>query len=417
MVSTLTDKAKALQKAKTLHSFLSNELELPLGKRAASVETFAAFMGMMRSCNPLHVRHKARAALPVICPLTQRFPEVLVGRLDWYKDVEVCTNEVIDQGGCVMDERKMWRLMLWIWLGNGGNLHQAWRVLEHTPCGRTYRRDDLRQPLEVLRFVIHAVHVTGSLMKVIGSDGLDKKSRLAKRRILVLLEWHKAVPDLVKAFQEGGTAFAKALSNVPGLKGDLTMKEVIIMAAASKYKSVSKVGAPVLPFGQGAKNGALAFLGVPQKAGKDATEHYHRHLNSKIPDLEKAMGRIFPKMSERDCKVTLGDIEPCLCAAFVYAGLVKRLRQNRVKARKAGVLPEDRLWWSAEKLGAPAGFYVYGRDGKREEKPGAVSVPKVPYKKFQLKTVPQERLLTKARMVRSWRFLDGSGRIKRRRTQ
>lgn len=268
--------------------------------------------------------------------------------------------------------------------------------------------------MEVLRFVIHAVHVTGSLMKVIGSDGLDKKSRLAKRRILVLLEWHKAVPDLVEAFKQGGTAFAKALSTVPGLRGDLTMKEVIIMAAASKYKSVSNVGAPVLPFGQGAKNGALAFLGVPQKAGKDATEHYHTHLNSKIPELEKAMRRIFPKLSEHDCKVTLGDIEPCLCAAFVYAGLVNRLRQNRVKARKAGVQPKDQLWWSVEKLGAPAGFYVYGRDGKREEKAGAVSVPKVAYNRFQLKVMPQSRFLTKARMVRTWRSMSGDGRIRKR---
>jgi len=261
----------------------------------------------------------------------------------------------------------------------------------------------LKQPLEVLRFVIHAVHVTGKLMKVIGSDGLDKKSRLAKRRILFLLEWHKAVPALVEAFKQGGTTFSKALKDVPGLKGDLTMKEIIIMFAASKQKAVSNVAAPVLPFGQGAKNGALAFLGIPQKMGKDATQHYHKRLNSKIPDLEQAMARIFPKLSKRDCRVTLGDIEPCLCAAFVYAGLVGRLRQNCEKARKEpGLQPQDQMWWSVERLGAPAGFYVYGRDRKREEKPDAVPVPKVSYNRFRLNQMPPMQFLKKSTMVRHW---------------
>ena len=63
MVSTLTDKAKALQKAQAVHSFLSDELQLPVGSCAASVNTFAAFMGVMRSCNPLHCRSAARKAL------------------------------------------------------------------------------------------------------------------------------------------------------------------------------------------------------------------------------------------------------------------------------------------------------------------------------------------------------------------
>jgi len=208
---------------------------------------------------------------------------------------------------------------------------------------------------------------------------------------------------LVEAFKQGGTTFSKALKDVPGLKGDLTMKEIIIMFAASKQKAVSNMAAPVLPFGQGAKNGALAFLGIPQKSGKDATQHYHKRLNSKIPALEQAMARIFPKLSKRDCRVTLGDIEPCLCAAFVYAGLVGRLRQNCEKARKEpGLQPQDQMWWSVERLGAPAGFYVYGRDRKREEKPDAVPVPKVSYKRFCLKQMPPMQFLKKSTMVRHW---------------
>ncbi|CAE8606504.1 unnamed protein product, partial [Polarella glacialis] len=112
----------------------AEELQLNIGRKAASVETFAAFMGMMRSCNPLHPRRKAQKQLPVICPLVQRFPEVLTGKLTWYKDVAVALSDVVDFGGAALDASKMWRMMVWIWLGNGGNLHQAWNIFKEFPC-------------------------------------------------------------------------------------------------------------------------------------------------------------------------------------------------------------------------------------------------------------------------------------------
>lgn len=417
MVSTPTDKGKALQQAKEVHLFLSGELQLPLECRAASVETFAAFMGMMRSCNPLHADHSAaRKALPVICPIVQRFPEVLVGKLDRYKDVEVCTAEIIDHGGSVVDENKMWRLLLWIWLGNGGNRHEAWNHLKNTPCGATYKTGDLRQPLEVIRFTIYAVRVTGALMRVIGSDGLDKKSRLGKSRILYLLEWHKAVPQLVEAFHQGAEAFARVLRTLPSLKGDLSSKELLIMFAASKYAAISKVGKPVLTFGQGAKNGAMAFLSVKQMAGKAATEYYHKALVAKIPALELAMAKLFPKLGRHCTRVTLGDIEPCLCAMFVYAGLVRKLRSIRGKGNRQFVSQSDDIWSSIERLPAPAGFYAYGRDGRLVDKPGTVHVPKLAYKRFRLEAMPRKRFLNKDSMIRRWSAtLNDDGPAKKRR--
>jgi len=402
-VSCLTDQAKALAKARDLHSFLVKELQLPIGRKAASVETFAAFMGMMRSCNPLHVRRRALAELPVRCPLVRRFPEVLTGKLLWYKDVEVGLSDVIDRGGAVLDANKMWRLMVWIFLGNGGRLHQAWHALDGTPCTRVYRKGDLRQPLEVLRFVIHAVHETGSLMRVIGSDGLDKKSRLAEARILFLLEWHKAVPALVEAFHRGSDAFDKALLRVRGLKGDLTRKEILILFSASRHPDLSVVGEPTLPFGQGAKNGAKAFLGVPQRSGPSATRYYHQRLKAKIPKIEATMARLFPALPSRDLHVTLGDLEPCLCAAFVYSGLVVSLRKILGEDCCRVVRGNDQATWRAiEHVRVPAGFYAYTRGGRPQASGSEVHVPRLPYKRFRLAKVPARRFLSKKCLLRHW---------------
>ena len=41
-----------------------------------------------------------------------------------------------------------------------------------------------------------------------------------------------------------------------------------------------EVGQSLLPFGQGAKNGALVFLGIPLKTGKDSGFYYKRCLPS-----------------------------------------------------------------------------------------------------------------------------------------
>lgn len=402
MVSVLCDRKKGFAKAKEVHSFLTQELKLPVHGRPNSPEAFAAFVGMMRCCNPLRAPRSVHQKMSVLCPIVQRFPEVLTGKLVWYKDVHVALEDVIEKGGAYMDVDKMWRLMLWIFLGNGGNRHKAWHRLQHTPCGKAYREKDKRQPLEVLRYVIHAVHKLGGLMQVIGSDGLDKKSRLAKGRILYLLEWHEAVPRLVKAFHEGAQAFSDVLNGVRGLRGDLTRKEVLILLAASKFKAIASVGAPGLPFGQGAKNGAMAFLGVPMMHGAGATEHYHKKLTAVIPKLEDTIKRLFPMLPPKLRSVTLGDIEVCLCAAFVYAGLTRNLRKLLGPDQRGLVSRDPEATWEAvEQLRVPAGFYTYSPEGKPSTEDRA-RLPRISYGRLRLHAVPPKRYLTKDALLRRW---------------
>jgi len=94
--------------------------------------------------------------------------------------------------------------------------------------------------------------------------------------------------------------------------------------------------------------------------------------------------------------------------------LGKRLREIRVKARKSGIKLEDEMRWSVEYLGAPAGFYVYGSDDKREEKVGAVHVPQLAYERFRLEVMPPNRFLNKASIMRPWRRIPGNDRASKR---
>ena len=60
-----------------------------------------------------------------------------------------------------------------------------WRMsAQSLACNQRYALCQVvqTQPLEVLRFVCAVLAARGSLMSVIGSDGLDKKSRLATKR-------------------------------------------------------------------------------------------------------------------------------------------------------------------------------------------------------------------------------------------
>ena len=55
---------------------------------------------------------------------------------------------------------------------------------------------------------------------------------------------------------------------MPGLRGELSSKELYVIMAVAKNNSIARVGRFSLPFGQGAKNGAKTFLKVPLKAGR-----------------------------------------------------------------------------------------------------------------------------------------------------
>ena len=57
--------------------------------------------------------------------LTQRFPTVHTGRLLQYPDVYVAKQEILDADNRVVHESKLWRLLLWLFLGNGGCQRRA----------------------------------------------------------------------------------------------------------------------------------------------------------------------------------------------------------------------------------------------------------------------------------------------------
>lgn len=408
MVSRLDDESKAKHISETLQSFLRKEMQLPLPsfqgpREKCGVEVFGALLGLHRASNPLFPQRTSLRSMKVVCPLTRRFPTTLTGRLVHYEDVQVALAEVIDKDGPSMDLRKMWRLLLWIWLGNGGHKHKAWHLLKDTPAATAYRPGP-RQPFEVLRWTIHAVCTVGSLMKVIGSDGLDKKSRLSSNRILYLKSWHEAVPSLVEAFKAGSEAFSTEIGKIIGLRGDLTSKELVVLLSASKYSSIRDVAHP-LPFGQGARNGAKAFLNIEQMKGSDSSARYCDLLEQIIPELERTITKYFPNLPPQLRKVTLGDIEPCLCGAFVYTRLATQLRKvlPKMNCKMRGL--DDETWSAVETLGTPAGFLPHDRNGKLEVADD-VELPSLPYSKWRLAAIPPSRLINKRGFFRLWGFGD-----------
>lgn len=405
MVSPLKDDKRAKHLSKTMHSFLSEDLKLKLprfGSKDAPVNTFGAFLGILRASNPLFPQKKALRALKVRCPLTQRFPTTHVGILAHYEDVHVSLKEVIDKGSGKMDNHRMWRLILWIFLGNGGHMHVAWHSLKKTPCASSYRPDP-RQPLEVLRWASIAVCHLGGVMKVIGSDGLDKKFRLSKSRFLWLCNWHKEVPALAKSFNESPESFHAKLSTIKGLKGDLTQKEILILLAESRHNNLRKVGQAMLPFGQGAKNGAKTFLEIPLVNGPEAARFYEETLMKNCTKLEKVITRLFPSLPVKLRKVTLGDIEPCLCGAFIYSKQVEKLRSSLPHGRWD---PKDidSCWKSVADLPVPAGFLPHGMDGRPEQEAAHNRLPKLGYEQYKVVKLPSEPL-NRHKLLKHWGLL------------
>eukprot|EP00746_Dinoflagellata_sp_MGD_P145100 gnl/MRDRNA2_/MRDRNA2_77754_c0_seq2.p1 gnl/MRDRNA2_/MRDRNA2_77754_c0~~gnl/MRDRNA2_/MRDRNA2_77754_c0_seq2.p1 ORF type:complete len:377 (+),score=41.47 gnl/MRDRNA2_/MRDRNA2_77754_c0_seq2:63-1193(+) len=328
MVSRANDN-EAKELVKTLNTFLKKDLllNLPnLRQRDAAEITFGALLGIMRSCNPLYKQPSAIKSLKVVCPLTRRFPTSFTGKLS--HDTVIAAREIVDQNGPEMNTLKMWRLLLWIFFGDGGHDHQAWHLLKDTPVAKIYRAGDKRQPFEVLKWAIMQVSATGAHMRVFGSDGLDKKSRLSKNRILYLLEWHEAVPELVRAFHQHPAAFNKALCSVNGLRGNLTRKEVLITISASKHNEIRRVAKELIPFGPGGRNGAKVFLGIPRMDGKDSDRSYHDAVAEKLPRLKAVIRKYFPKLPTEAYQVAVADVERGLCGAVTYAKLVKKMRKR-----------------------------------------------------------------------------------------
>eukprot|EP00435_Cladocopium_sp_Y103_P059324 s1634_g21.t1 len=403
MVSPLNDAARAKKLSRLMHGWLSEDLQLSLPKLESTkgrIYTFAAFLGVLRASSPIFKQRKALRDLAVRCPLSCRFPTTHTGKLIHYEDVHAGLTEVVDTDDG-MNNDKMWRFLVWIFLGNGGHQHHAWKAIRNTWATRRYVKDR-QQPLSVLCFVSTAVCRLGGVMKVIGSDGLDKKFRLSQDRFLWLCEWHAAVPQLVAAFHESPERFRQTLKRIKGLGGDLSQKEVLILLGASRHRRLREVGQSLLPFGQGARNGALVFLGIPLKQGKTAAQYYERELTKHCSQMEEAVRELFPSLPKEMCKVSLGDIEPCLCGAFIYAKQVERLRKTLPCRWTWFGHRSDDCWAQVEKLPVPAGFIPYGRDG-RPESLDCGAVAKI-MAKCPKRTEPVRGRLTKRRLLRLWKL-------------
>eukprot|EP00438_Fugacium_kawagutii_P031131 Skav201755 [mRNA] locus=scaffold1973:196931:198193:- [translate_table: standard] len=384
--------------AQLMHEWLSKDLQLKLPRFEAphsKTWAFGAFLGVLRASSPLFEQPAALRELAVRCPLACRFPTTHTGKLTHYEDVHVALKEVVDVGNG-MDDTKMWRLLVWIFLGNGGHHHHAWMELKSTWATTTYIHGDVRQPLSILRFVSAAVCSLGGVMKVIGSDGLDKKFRLSEARFLWLCDWHKEVPALVEAFNHSPESFRAKLKMMKGLGGDLTQKEILILLGASRYKRLRDVGRSLLPFGQGAKNGALVFLGIPLTRGKGAAEFYQRELTKYCGELEYVLNTLFPSLPHNMRKVSLGDIEPCLCGAFIYVKQVEKLRQS---LRGRWKWSDDAHWSKVERLGVPAGFIPFTKGGARE---ASTAAGKAKIEKCPKRAKHVDGHLTKSKLLRQW---------------
>ncbi len=244
MVSPLKDHERAKNLLHMVDGCLSKDLQPSAWRsKKGRIYTFTAFVGVLRASSSLLRHRKAFGDLQVSCPLARRFPTTHTGMLIHYEDVHVALSEIIDANGADMTKKD----------------HAAWHVLK--TCWSTWR-DAVCQPLSILRFVCRSGEI-----KVIGPDGLDKKSRLSKGAFLTLRGWHQHVPSLVTAFNQSPQAFTEEFTCVRGLRGTLTEKEVFILLV--KHAQYKKVGQFLLVLGQGTKNRALVFLGIRLKTCKD----------------------------------------------------------------------------------------------------------------------------------------------------
>ncbi|CAE6916057.1 unnamed protein product [Symbiodinium sp. CCMP2592] len=212
----MVDEKRARELSKGLHSWFSEELQIPIRKRDAGPEVFAGFPGVLRSSNPLFSQRAAKRHLRKPCLLTQRFPTVRAGRWLHYPDVYMAKQAILDADNKAMHESKLCRLLQWYALGQ----------VVHT--------------LKVLRCACAAVAACGSLRSMIGSDGLDKKSRLSQE---VFLHVHAQVPAPVRAFQDGPEQFHAMVAKMPGRRFKLSSKKLYVSMAVAENNSMARVQA------------------------------------------------------------------------------------------------------------------------------------------------------------------------------
>ena len=67
-----------------------------------------------------------------MCPIVAKFPENVVSRLNHYGEPRRVAEDILTHAG--MDQTMMWRLLLFIFLGCGGNGLIPWERLRNLPC-------------------------------------------------------------------------------------------------------------------------------------------------------------------------------------------------------------------------------------------------------------------------------------------
>lgn len=389
MAQPLTN-AEAAQIQDDLWNYLTQDLGVPLGARRprASGEksltdgqrAFVAALGLQRLMTLLHRSPPAPGVQP--CPITARFPEQLHGTLAHLPEAIMSVRDILDRGGPHVTASKMWRLLFFTWLGAGGHRGQPWDRLKRHPEVAKYNAERPEQAWEVLRWVMMQVQAEDcSLMRVVSGDGLDKKCRLSSKTFVMLVAWHGAVPSMLAGYRAGPRAFLAAMDQVMGMKGELFQKELCSYLASSTHKVLRAFGEDSMPFGQGAKNGAHAYLGI--------TENHLASVKKLLPRLEAGMREIFPRLTRRQAALTVGDVEICLCFTTNYSRLARGLRKalGGVPYRTAmGSDPGGTAQLAREAIKTPAGWFAY-ENGRVLEK-YEVSLPILPYGRFAVRSSP-----------------------------
>ena len=146
---------------------------------------------------------------------------------------------------------------------------QPWRACRNWPQVKTYKENDVQQPLAILKYVHVQAEEGNSVTAVIGADGLDKKARLFRERDLV--DWHASVPELVAAWKRSPKEFLKELKKLPSFQtGKLTRKELWCVFAASSFPALRDFGETNMEYGPGAAEGSKLFLhGILPKPGDE----------------------------------------------------------------------------------------------------------------------------------------------------
>ncbi|CAE7257101.1 unnamed protein product [Symbiodinium natans] len=372
-----------MKMAKELRTYLAEDLGLTVKPHKALTEpqvTFAVMLGLMRE-----QATESRRTPKVPCYFINRFPDQLTGT--WATTPEGRLVQVlVDAGGPHMDKHKMWRLVLFTWLGAGGVHGQPWQELCAIPAIMMYSRKlQQKQPWEVMKYAMMCVQRSSNrLLSFFGSDGRDKGLRFSRDYFRMLALWHDSVPTLTAAFAQGSESFLQAMKKVRGF-GELTQKEVFSYLGVSSHPSFRAMAAEAIPFGPGAKQGALVFLGAKSELLRAATRLR--------PHLQDCMRQHFPHV-HADVSVT--DIEIFLCYGLTYAKMACKLRAelagNRFCKIPYGVACHraDSIAWT------PAGWTTWAAGKERAA---------LPHRQFALASAPPARSRkSPASLARHWRL-------------